>query len=451
MKKSKIASKGHRKKSARTALKAHHKQLIRKRRPIHKRILLHPVSVFIMLCVGVFLVGWTIRTFAQNLTVTASILAPLPASAANITWPANQTHFTASTATITGTCPSNTYVELYRNGSFSGLANCGNLITSYQIYIDLSLGSNQLYTRVFNITDNEGPKSAQITVWRDQPQLAPAPIPTSVPTTLTIGTLDGKSFSKGQTVYTSIYPTIRGTAIPYSYVVVTFHSTPHVCSTYADSAGNWSCTLNELLNEGLHQVNITTKSPSGVVFNYPTFQIATSKNIVPLQSPAKIAEPFTIGYTYKYTVYATDKSYTWNLSLSGGKAPYAITILWGDGSTSTVVRSNTDSFDVAHTYNLSGKSSNNYTINVKAVDSVDTVANLQLSSLVTYNGARPGTVKPNLYNSVLNFVKKWVWLIWPTYAVVLLMTTSFWLGEREEYIKIVKSSGQHRKRLVRQS
>lgn len=446
MKKSKTTSKGHRKISVKTSLKAHHKHLIRKRRPIHKRILLHPATVFLLLCVGVFLVGWTIRAFAENITVTASILAPAPSSAAEITWPANQTHFTASTITITGTCSSNTYVELYRNDDFSGLANCGNSITSYKIYTDLSLGLNQLYTKVFNITDNEGPQSAQITVWRDQPQLAPAPIPPTIPTTLTIGTLDGKLFSRGSIIYTSLYPTVRGTVIPYSYVVSTFHSAPHVCSTYADSDGNWSCTLDESLDEGLHQVNITAKALSGKIYNYPVFQIYTTKNIAPLQPTYKTNKPFTINHTYKYKVYTTDKTSTWNLSLSGGKAPYAVTVLWGDGGSSTVVRSNTNSFDIDHTYRLSGKLNYEYTINIKAVDSVDTVANLQLSALVTHNGARPGIVKINFYNSMLNFVKQWVWLIWPTYAVVLLMTTSFWLGEREEYIKIFKSAKRRKKR-----
>ena len=148
-------------KSVKLATKKH---LLRKRRPIHKRILLHPASVFIMLCVGVFLAGWTLIAGADNLTVTASILAPLPTRAAQITYPSNQARFTTSTISVAGDCTSNTYVQLYRNDVLSGVANCGPSITSFQIFSDLRLGANQFYTRVFNITNNEGPQSIPLTL-----------------------------------------------------------------------------------------------------------------------------------------------------------------------------------------------------------------------------------------------------------------------------------------------
>ncbi len=404
--------------------------------------MLHPATIFMLLCVGVFLVAWTFRTFAQNITVTASVLAPLPSSAAEITYPVTNVHFTASTLTVLGTCPSNTYIELYRNGSFSGLANCGPGVTTYQIVTDLSVGSNTLYTRVFNVTDNEGPQSTQIIVWRDNPSIAPAIIPASVPDKLTVTSIDNKNLAYGVTLYTSIYPTIRGTAIPLSYVVSTFHQPAFICSTYADKFGNWSCTLEEPLTEGTHQVDITAKAPSGKVYVYPTFQIISSKNIAPLQTNKEF-KAFTINYSYEYKIYTSGKSADWNLSIIGGSEPYAVTILWGDGESSTIVRSNHDSFKIAHTYKLSGKLSNEYIINIRAVDSKEGIANLQLSSLVTFNGARPGSSATNesissTYTKVSHFIKHWVWLVWPAYAIVLLMTTSFWLGEREEHTKLGK-------------
>ena len=327
-------------KSVKLATKKH---LLRKRRPIHKRVLLHPASVFMLLCVGVLLAGWTFLAGADNLTVTASVLAPLPSKSAQITYPFNQAHSTRSTITVIGDCASNTYVQLYRNGSFSGIANCGPSVTSFQILTDLSLGANQFYTRVFNITNNEGPQSTPITVWRDQSRQSP----------------------------------------------------------------------------------------------------------VTVQQPVK---PLTINHSYQYKTYTSGKSAVWNLNISGGVLPYALTVSWGDGQTSTVVRSNSDAFDISHTYTLSGtRVWTDYTIKLTAIDSKDTVANLQLSATVTIDGSRPNnpgttTGNGNANDAISKFIKQWVWLIWPTYGVILLMTTSFWLGEREEYVKLIRVVQHGRKR-----
>jgi len=288
-----------------------------------------------MLCIGVLIGGFTFRAGADNITVTASILAPLPTSAAQITYPSDQAHFMIASVNVLGSCSSDTYVQLYRNGVFSGAANCGPSVTSFQILTDLSLGANQFYTRVFNITNNEGPQSTPITVWRDQSRQSP----------------------------------------------------------------------------------------------------------VTVQPPGKT---LTINHSYQYKTYASGKSAVWNLNISGGVLPYALTVSWGDGQTSTVVRSNSDAFNISHTYTLSGtRVWTDYTIKLTAIDSKDTVANLQLSATVTIDGSRPnnlgtttGNGNPN--GAISKFIKNWIWLIWPTYGVILLMTTSFWLGEREEYSKLIR-------------
>lgn len=456
MKKTKIASRGHHKQRTQAALKAHHKHLIRKRRPIHKRILLHPVSAFIMLCVGVFLVGWTFQVLADSFNVFATVLAPLPTSSAPITWPADQTHFTTTPITILGTCPSNTYVQLYRNGNFSGTANCGPSITGYQIQTDLSAGANTLYTRVFNITNNEGPQSPVITIWYDQTQPNPPPIPTTVPTTINILSIDSKPFHTGTTIYASLYPTIRGTVIPFSYIIVTFHSSPLTCATYADTYGNWSCTLETPLPNVLHTIEVVAKTPSGAILTIPTFTIINTAAVAALQASNRPVSTFQINHTPKYQVYASGKSYSWTLSLSGGIAPYAITVAWDDGSSTTIVRSNTDSFQITHVYRLVNVLSDNYNIRIRAVDSVGSVANLQLAALVTFNGAQPSkttatTAKPSFITSSVKFATQWVWLVWPFYIIVLLMTISFWLGEKEEYIKLVQSIKRKRRRKVSSS
>jgi hypothetical protein len=52
------------------------------------------------------------RSVADSYTITATVPVPLPTSTAPITDPFDQTHFTTTSVTISGSCPSNTYVEL---------------------------------------------------------------------------------------------------------------------------------------------------------------------------------------------------------------------------------------------------------------------------------------------------------------------------------------------------
>ena len=429
--------------------KALAKRRIRRARPVHKRVLLHPASILVLLCAGVLIAGWTIRSFADSLTVSAVVEAPAPTSPATITSPSDQTHFTAVPVTISGSCVSNSYVQLYRNGSFSGVANCGAGVTSYQISTDLSLGSNDLYTRIFSITDNEGPQSSQITVFYDQP--APPPvIPSTVPAALQVTSQDDKAYHAGTVATVSPYPTITGVAPPNSKVIITFHSNVITCITYADSNGFWSCSLDQPLEDGPHTVSIRAVTPSGEVLYFPTYNIRVSSSVKPVHAISGSVQPFLIKSDYKYQVYAYGQSVSLNLGLSGGVSPYAVNVSWGDGGQSTVLRKDRSGFTTDHTYKPLGSGLKNYTIKIQAVDDNGTKAFLQTTAVV--QGGQLGALANQCITrvptvtysaeaadklcgpgpSLLARTKQWVWVVWPTYAVVLLMVFSFWLGERQE-------------------
>lgn len=124
---------------------------------------------------------------ADTLQVTATVSAPLPPGPAIITYPHDQDHFTSPNVTVLGTCPSDTYVELDRNGIFSGVAFC--ISNTFTIPITLLPGASQLKARVFNITNDEGPQSPAITVYYDLPQPPVTPPTQSQPTISTPPTL----------------------------------------------------------------------------------------------------------------------------------------------------------------------------------------------------------------------------------------------------------------------
>jgi len=109
---------------------------------------------------------------ADTIQVTATVPAALPPGPAIITYPHDQDHFASPDVTVLGTCPDDTYVELDRNGIFSGVAFC--ISNSFTIPITLLPGANELKARVFNITNNEGPQSPPITVFYTPPQLPAA-------------------------------------------------------------------------------------------------------------------------------------------------------------------------------------------------------------------------------------------------------------------------------------
>ena len=142
---------------------------IRRNGPLHKRVMLHPVSVFFLLCVGVAIGGVTLHSFADSYTVRAKVSAPLPTAAATIDTPADQTHTSSQQLNVSGSCPSDTYIKLDDNGITQGIALCDNATNMYAVTIGLTDGSNLLQARVFNITDDEGPLSAPITVWYNPP------------------------------------------------------------------------------------------------------------------------------------------------------------------------------------------------------------------------------------------------------------------------------------------
>jgi hypothetical protein len=160
---------------------------------LHKRIILHPISIFFLLCVGVAMAGVTFHGFADSFTVNAKVSASLPTSPATITSPTDQAHVSKQAITVSGTCPANTYVKLYRQAVFSGMQVCGSSDSVYSIDIVLQTGANELYARIFNQTDDEGPRSAAVTVWYDVPVQPPAG--TSTPPRASTGEISSGDFA----------------------------------------------------------------------------------------------------------------------------------------------------------------------------------------------------------------------------------------------------------------
>ena len=153
--------------------------------PIHKRLLLHPLTLFGLLCVGVLITGWTYRALAD--TVISSVVEASPLlTGAMITSPTDGSVFQTSPIDVSGICPDNSYVELYLNGVFDGVAWCSDSNT-FTVETSLFSGVNTLLAQDFNATDQQGPATPSIGVTYSPPtvQTTPASSDTTTLTTTT--------------------------------------------------------------------------------------------------------------------------------------------------------------------------------------------------------------------------------------------------------------------------
>lgn len=135
-----------------------------------------PIFAFLMLVVGVFLVYLTFSAAAIDYTVRAKVPAPPLTDPAIIDTPTNGARFSDVPIKVAGSCPDDSYVNLYRNNFYSGSALC--IDNRFEITSDLFEGANELQAKVFNFTDDEGPQSPTVTVYYDKPASPEPELPT---------------------------------------------------------------------------------------------------------------------------------------------------------------------------------------------------------------------------------------------------------------------------------
>lgn len=89
-----------------------------------------------------------------------------PTIGATIDSPKSGARFSATPVTVSGTCPKNTLVELFKNNIFAGSVPCTGGGT-YSLEIDLLIGENILLARVYDDLNQAGPDSNKPIVFYD--------------------------------------------------------------------------------------------------------------------------------------------------------------------------------------------------------------------------------------------------------------------------------------------
>jgi hypothetical protein len=152
-----------------TWLKLSHHDHSGKLRP-HEHTSYLPLGI-ILLVVGLGLIAYT--SYAQSpppqsnsIGLTGIVPADPPTIAATVEQPVEQQRFGTSPVTVSGTCPENTLVEIFKNDIFAGSAPCTSAGT-YSLEVDLLIGQNTLIARVYDALNQPGPDSPAVIVYYD--------------------------------------------------------------------------------------------------------------------------------------------------------------------------------------------------------------------------------------------------------------------------------------------
>lgn len=127
---------------------------------------------------------------------------------------------------------------------------------------------------------------------------------------------------------------------------------------------------------------------------------------------------------------------TWPLTISGGSAPFAVSVDWGDKSVPDLIsRQFAGDFTVQHTYDAAGV----YNIIVKVTDKAGVSSFLQLVGIG--NGKVQGVEQTNKNaDGTASTIRIIVW--WPLALLIPFIIITFWLGKRHQLHVIRKKLNQ---------
>jgi hypothetical protein len=347
------------------------KRTIRQTYPIHRRFLLNPATIFFLLCVGVFIIGWTYRVFAST-QISSVIEAPPLLSGAVITDPTGGETFTAAPIDVDGTCPpSDSYVKLYLNGVFNGAAWC-DANGDFSIESSLYDGSNTLVAEDFNITDLQGPTTPSVQVTYNPP--APPPSPPSNGSSSSNSNSTSSSQTTSPTTST-ITPQTSGSS---SLITQPSKSSPSIPPVLVTSTFHFQTF--KAGKQFTWKIDLQGGKPPYVV--YVNWGDGTKSTLHYKTDPI-----ITLTHTYHKSGYFA--IVVTSVDSTGQKRIIQLPAL--------IAASN-------------GK-----------VDFLGSAA--QARQVSGGSGSSSGLVK----------AQKWLLLAWPSYLVLVLMCISFWLGERQDF------------------
>ncbi len=145
------------------------------------------------------------------------------------------------------------------------------------------------------------------------------------------------------------------------------------------------------------------------------------------------AQALVLTSTFLFRGHYAGDPLTYQVLLTGGQAPYAIAVEWGDGQRSLMSRTDSGSFELTHTYQKAGDPQSGYLVSVTVTDAAGQQTNLQLLSIITVKPSTEIVQAGIMGSSGKDLIKHALRFIVPLYGGAVVMVASFWLGERYEF------------------
>lgn len=222
----------------------------------------------ILLVVGIVLSAYTAYAAtpydgpdSKSLSLSGIMPGSAPTVAATIKTPTDQQHFSTVPIEVSGTCPDNTLVELYKNNIFAGSTPCTDA-NIYSIDIDLMIGKNVLVAKVYDALNQPGPDSNLVTVYYDALPAQSSPLTSNASNTQLLLNTDA--------VYRGIFPKqelkmpidIMGGTSPYAINIQWGDSTNKVIPRSNSGSFTASHTYNKA---GTYKITIQATDAAGNV------------------------------------------------------------------------------------------------------------------------------------------------------------------------------------------
>jgi len=264
--------------------------------------------------------------------------------------------------------------------------------------------------------------------------------PPTLPATVTSPTAD--------TRYTAVPETVSGTCDP-GFIVKLYRNNVFSGAVFCQADGTFSLQtdlfngantlqariFNALEAEGPASPPVTVYYDKPIVLPPPPSNPGETPVQTPTETPANSESPasavipkMTLTAENLYKGYFTGDTVEWPLEIHGGTAPYAFTVDWGDGTSTTLSRKDEGAFTVKHVYTKAGGYKGSYAIKIVGSDSNQDSTFLQLAVIIRDHSKGSNAI-PGIASTTEPPIHIPMHYIWPTYGVTLLMVSSFWLGQ----------------------
>ncbi|RWZ78221.1 MAG: hypothetical protein EOT05_00420 [Candidatus Microsaccharimonas sossegonensis] len=237
------------------------------------------------------------------------------------------------------------------------------------------------------------------------------------------GMFAGSSICKNDSTYATVIQLVVGTNIlqsqDYDGLNQPGPATSQVRITRMQDPsanGNGTPTIATSPNDIVPNPKPSVAEPAPQPSVNPCFDMSKTKALNPVN-------PTIIANCIKRSVFTGD-TVSLPIRVTGGNAPYALLINWGDGTTDLKTVLTTEYTNYQHTYNTAGIIG----VSIKVTDAKGVTSFLQ--TVVQVNGSTTPGVKTSPFTNIINGLGTvWTDAPVPLYVAAVTLVLGFWVGD----------------------